>query len=236
MLEARNCELLTLTFAKRFVEKNFLTPERIITFYDPVPCQWEDIKTNDPGLIVHSTSYLQCFNLIKYNKIVKEPGKYKIDDIKHLNGLGLLVGKRGDKYVTHIPVPIKIDDRLTYVNLYQSIDTIRSIDLNFEGETPYLYLSENDEYLKKFELPRSDSTSLKLDSEYFAYQGFTGKEIYRINKGLIFVKTLGVKLVEKYIHMKDTSQISDQFQPSLEMIEDTIDDEFPLVSQDVLMF
>ena len=39
-----------------------------------------------------------------------------------------------------------------------------------------------------------ESTSLKLVDEYYTFEGFTGKESYKINDEMIFIKTLGVKL------------------------------------------
>lgn len=225
-----------MLFSKRFIEKSLLDKERIITFYDPVPCKWNGTEDEDPGLLIQGINHLQCINLIKYKTIVREPAKYKREDIKHLNGCGFIIGKRGDRNIVYLPVPVKIDDRTNYLTLYQSSETIRSIDYNFEGDTPYLYVSEVDEYLKKFDMPRRDSTSLNLVNEYYTYAGFTGREIYRINNGLIFVKNFAVVMSEKYAHLKNISQTSDQYMPTLEMVQDTIDDEFPLVSQNVILF
>lgn len=214
VLEATGVQNLTLMYSKRFIEKSMIPKEKIITFYDPIPCKWDDIEENQPGLVIQSLNHLTSINLLKYNKIVKEPSKYKIEDIRHLNGVGFIIAKRGSKNIFHIPVPVKIDDRSSYVNLYQSEESIRSIDFNFENDTPYLYVSDSDEYLKKFDMPRRDSTSLKMVNEYFVYVGFSGREVYRINNGLLFVKNIATKLTEKYLHMKNPNHQIEQYHPS----------------------
>lgn len=90
--------------------------------------------------------------------------------------------------------------------------------------------------MKKFEMVNKDSSCLKLVDDFYTYPGFTGKENFRINDGMIFVKTLGVKLQEKNRFLKSPSESFDSFRPNLEMNEDTISGIFPLVSQDVLLF
>ena len=83
---------------------------------------------------------------------------------------------------------------------------------------------------------RTDSQALKVVEDFFAYQGFNGREKFRINSGMIFVKTLGVKLQHRDPDGGNYTQVDEYHKPPLEMDEDTIDEEFPLISQDVLMF
>ena len=236
VIESKDLFEFKFKFCKRFIDKNLIVTDKLLTFYDPIPWRWDDSRNEDPGLILHTLNYLQQINLVKYNSKVVQQGRYKPEDIRHLNGTGLLFGKRGEKCISHFPIPIKIDEKFSGNVVYSSIDYIRSIDYNFEGETPYIYVWDNDEYIKKFEMVKKDSTTLKLVYDFYTFPGFSGKEIYRINDGMIFVKTLGVKLQEKNFHLKSSKESFDTFQPNLGMEEDTIDEIFPLVSQDVLLF
>ena len=140
IIESRDTFEFMITYSKRFIEKDLIMGEKILTFFDPIPWRWNDNQSEDPGIIIHSLNYLQQINLIKYNSKIIVQGKYRPEDIKHLNGTGLLIGKRGEKVVIHLPVPIKIDDKVTWVNMYTSNDVLRSVDYCFEGKDPYIYI------------------------------------------------------------------------------------------------
>ena len=228
--------ILNLNFENRYIDKSLIIVDKILTFYDPIPWKWDDSRYEDPGIIIHSLNYLQQINLMKYNSKIVLQGRYRPEDIKHLNGTGLLIGKRGEKNITHFPVPVKIDDKLAGVNVFSSFDFIRSIDYNFEKETPYIYICDNDEYLRKFVMVKKDSEKLKQVEEYYVFPGFSGKEVYRINDGMLFVKTFGIKLQEKNFYLKYSNNSFETYKPNLDMEDETIDDIFPLISQDVLLF
>lgn len=83
---------------------------------------------------------------------------------------------------------------------------------------------------------RTESQKLKVIEEYYIYDGFTGKENYSINKNMIFVKNLGVNMQIKDYESGNFNLVDEQYQPSFGMDESTIDEEFPLISQDILMF
>lgn len=127
-IETRDTFEFLVVYSKRYIEKDQVIAEKILTFFDPVPCRWSDTPAEDPGLILQTVNYLHQINLVKYNSKIVLQGRYRPEDIKHLNGTGLLIGKRGEKVVVHQPVPVKIDDKVTAVNIYTSSDVIRSIE------------------------------------------------------------------------------------------------------------
>ena len=146
---AKDTNDLAFTFSKRYIEKNFLISDRILTFYDPIACKWDDTKENHPGLIVHTVNYLQQVNLVKYRSKLELQAKYKQGEILNLNGTGLIIGKRGERHIFHLPTPFKVNDKISQANVYNSNSTIRSISFNFEGTNPYIYIADYDDCVKK---------------------------------------------------------------------------------------
>ena len=235
-IESKDTFEFLIAYSKRYIDKEQVIAEKILTFFDPVPCRWSDTPSEDPGLIIQTVNYLHQINLVKYNSKIVLQGRHRPEDIKHLNGTGILIGKRGEKVAVHLPVPIKIDDRITAINIYTSNDVIKSIEYWFEGKDPYIYIWDNGEYIKKFDMMSRESTSLKLVDEYYTFEGFTGKESYKINDEMIFIKTLGVKLTNTVNMFSYESSSNRKYTPNLGINEETIDTEFPLISQNVLLF
>jgi hypothetical protein len=233
---ARDTNDMALTYSKRFIEKDLLEKDKILTFFDPTSCRWNDTEEEHPGIIILTANYLQQINLVKYgSKVIKE-SKNKLGDIINLNGTGLIIGEKGSDEIYHLPVPIKVDDDKAYQSMYKSHDKIRSIRFNFEEEMPYIYLCDQDNFLKKFDMVRTESTSLGLINEYYTYEGFNGKNLYRINEGMLFDKDQGYKLQEKDADKIEYSNERGYYKPDLDMDVSTISEEFPLISEDVLMF
>lgn len=183
---AKDTNDIALTYSKRFIEKDKLKKDRILTFFDPAKCKWNDTIEEHPGLIIQSVNYLQQINLVKYGSIIVKESKNKVGDIINLNGTGLIIGRKGDVDVHHLPVPIKVDDDKAHITVYKSADKIKSIRFNFENVNPFIYLCDLDNFVKKFDMVRTESTNLSLINEYYAYEGFTGKDAYRIHDGMLF--------------------------------------------------
>jgi hypothetical protein len=76
---------------------------------------------------------------------------------------------------------------------------------------------------------------LKIDEEYFVDENFSGKEKYIIHQGILYIKASAITLQLKDPDGADIAT-DEKYHAPLGMDEDTIDYEFPLVSQDVLLF
>lgn len=81
-----------------------------------------------------------------------------------------------------------------------------------------------------------ESTSLRMVEEYYTFEGFTGKDPYKVNDEMIFMKTLGVKLTNTSNMFSYESSSNCKYVPNLGIEESTISSEFPLISQNVLFF
>lgn len=115
---AKDTNDLAFTFSKRFIEKDTLEKEKLLTLYDPIFCKWNDTQEHHPGLILHTSNYLQQVNLVKYGSLVTYGVRYKLGDIIHLNGSGFVIGKKGDQHIYHMPVPLKVSDLNSMHMLY----------------------------------------------------------------------------------------------------------------------
>ena len=234
-LVAKDSDDLVFTFSNRFIEKTSLVPEKILTFYDPIDCKWDGFKDTEPGLILHSVNNIYQINLIRHNVIAKLEEKIREGDILNLNGCGLIIGKKGELDILHAPVPINVSQIDKFNKVYTCSNPILSITCHFEARNPYIYLCESEKFLKKCEMLRNDSTTLKIDSEIFVDEAFTGREIFGINKGMLYIKQKGIVLQTKDPDGADVDT-DEKFDPPLNLDGSTIDNEFPLISQDVLLF
>lgn len=76
---------------------------------------------------------------------------------------------------------------------------------------------------------------MKIDEEYFVDDTFSGREKYQIHQEMLYVKANAITLQPKDPDGADVST-DEKYHAPLGFDEETIDYEFPLVSQDVLLF